>query len=103
MAFSETHKYIIAYDIADPKRLARLYRYMKTKAVPIQYSVFIAMLRHSQLQTLIADIAAIIHSGQDDVRIYPLPKTLAIISIGQNLLPADICLIENDTKLSICE
>ena len=35
------NKYLIGYDIANPKRLCRIHRAMKTHATPIQYSIFL--------------------------------------------------------------
>ena len=34
-------QYLIGYDIADPKRLQRIYRRMTKYAPPIQYSIFL--------------------------------------------------------------
>lgn len=34
-------QWLVTYDIADPKRLGRLFRYLKKQGVPVQYSVFL--------------------------------------------------------------
>ena len=34
-------RYLLGYDISDPKRLQKVYRRMCNYAVPIQYSIFL--------------------------------------------------------------
>ena len=41
MSQTATARYLVTYDIADPKRLSRLFRFMKKQGVPLQYSVFL--------------------------------------------------------------
>jgi CRISPR-associated protein Cas2 len=93
MAFSEAHHYLIAYDIADPRRLCRLHRYLKAWAIPVQYSVFTAVLRQAQVDMLVAGIEEIIDESADDVRIYPLPRQPEVTAIGQTCLPEGIHLL----------
>ncbi|TXG83028.1 MAG: CRISPR-associated endonuclease Cas2 [Sphingomonadales bacterium] len=82
--------YLISYDIASPKRLARLHRRLKRYALPIQYSVFLAELTPSGLETVAALIEQIIDQRQDDVRIYPLPREGWATIQGRRPLPAGI-------------
>ncbi|WP_353685943.1 CRISPR-associated endonuclease Cas2 [Thermodesulfovibrio sp. 3462-1] len=44
--------YLVCYDIADEKRLARIYRFMKGKGLHLQYSVFYCVLTPQQLKNL---------------------------------------------------
>jgi CRISPR-associated protein Cas2 len=65
--------YLIAYDIAGKRRLARLHRALRRFAMPIQYSVFLGRFTDARLAEVKAVIEGIIHPAYDDVRIYPLP------------------------------
>jgi CRISPR-associated protein Cas2 len=74
MSHSKKHPHLICYDIADKKRLQRVHRLVSEKAIPLQYSVYLAHLKKSQCQRLIDKLETIINPEQDDIRIYPLPK-----------------------------
>lgn len=77
--------HIIAYDIANPKRLGRIHRFLKKQAIPLQYSVFLAYLNVADREILLAQLATIIEPRHDDIRIYPLPKKPAWSSYGKAL------------------
>ena len=100
MAFNEPHHYLIAYDIADPRRLCRVHRYLKAWAIPVQYSVFTAVLRQAQVEMLVAGIEEIIDAGEDDVRIYPLPRVPEATVIGQSYLPEGIHVLANYAEIT---
>lgn len=38
------HRYLVCYDVSDPKRLERTYKKMNGFGVPVQYSVFVCDL-----------------------------------------------------------
>jgi len=61
------NKYIIAYDIADNKRLNKLHNYY---GILIQYFIFICELSLTEREIMITDIYAIIKSSEDSVIIY---------------------------------
>ena len=82
--------FLLTYDIANPKRLARLHRALKKRAMPIQYSVFLGRFSRAGLQEVEDVIRAIIHPRQDDVRIYPLPAQSWRRCLGKPVLPAGI-------------
>ncbi len=60
-------RYIVSYDIADPKRLRRVHKTMLGYGEPLQYSVFCCDLSSSARIMLIADLAEIIDHRQDQV------------------------------------
>ncbi len=63
------HRYLVAYDVSDPKRLRRTYKKMCGFGDPLQYSVFRCDLSDVE-RTLMTDaIGAIIHHGEDRVMI----------------------------------
>lgn len=82
--------FVVAYDIADPRRLARVHRFLKEHAYPVQYSVFLGTFSEPALNTLLEGLAKIIHPRKDDVRAYPLPTTPDIESLGRPVLPAGV-------------
>lgn len=65
--------YLICYDIADPKRLAKLARFLEKRAFRIQYSVFFAPKKSKEeIYQLAQQITEYIDPEEDDVRIYKI-------------------------------
>lgn len=63
---------IITYDIANPRRLARVAKTCSKFAKRVQYSVFEAHLDTDQLANLIGQIERVIVDEEDSVRYYRL-------------------------------
>lgn len=93
--------HIIAYDIANPKRLGRVHRYLKKIALPLQYSVFLIELDAERRDKVLRHLEKLIHPKQDDVRLYPLPENPDWVKLGKQFwdegllltgvkLPADL-------------
>lgn len=80
-------RYLLCYDIADPKRLTRVHRFVSKRAAPLQYSVFIAEMTPFVLDRLLASVAALIKHMEDDVRVYPLPDRIRFATLGRSALP----------------
>jgi len=74
--------YLVCYDIADRRRLRRVYRFLKGHGVPLQYSVFLCSFTWPELQTALSHLNQLIETAADDVRIDPLPAGQAIMSLG---------------------
>ena len=83
MALNDQHEWIVAYDIADPRRLGRVHRYMVKRAIPIQKSIFQATMSTAQMLKLRLDLAQLIDASADDIRMYPLPAHLEIVRLGR--------------------
>lgn len=81
---------IICYDITDPKRLGRLFRYLKKCAIPLQYSVFLFTGDDRQLARCLEKAVRLIDEKHDDLRAYPLPKRGFKARLGKAALPAGI-------------
>lgn len=90
MARGKSRLYLIGYDIADPKRLARVHRYLKQLAIPVQHSIFITRATPAILDGYFSDLARLIEPREDDVRAYPLPEDLYIDFYGRPLLPEGV-------------
>jgi len=68
--------YLICYDIADPKRLAKVARYLERRLFRIQYSIFIAKDFGKEDIYLIADtLQQLIDPKEDDIRIYTIQES----------------------------
>ena len=93
MALNEIRTWLIAYDIACPKRLGRVHRYLKTVAVPVQYSVFTAEENEQGIRRIQRALEAEINPKTDDVRIYPLPGNLELHRYGRRALPEGLLLL----------
>jgi CRISPR-associated protein Cas2 len=92
MADNALTQYLISYDIADPKRLSRVHRRLKKSGLPLQYSVFTALLRKRQLLELLDALERLIDSCEDDLRCYPLPERIVVDLVGCQLFPEDVML-----------
>ncbi len=82
--------YLLAYDIADPKRLVRVHRRVRQWGVPLQYSVFVVYTSSVGLGVLLVQLEAIIDRKRDDIRIYPLPRRLEMTHYGRQVLPEGV-------------
>jgi len=92
MADSQRGIYLIAYDIANPKRLGRVHRCLKKQGIAVQYSVFTLEMRRMPLEKLMASLKAIIHPREDDIRCYALPAQLTFEVLGQQFFPDGVML-----------
>lgn len=61
------HSYLVTYDIADEKRLRKVFKTMRNYGDHLQYSVFECQLTQTDLARCRRDLAAIIHHDQDQV------------------------------------
>jgi CRISPR-associated protein Cas2 len=83
-------RWLVTYDIADPKRLTRLFKFLKKQGVPLQYSVFLVEASAVKMSSLVLQMTAIVDSKADDVRAYRLPENLWQVTLGASILPEDI-------------
>lgn len=61
------HVYVVTYDIADPKRLRKVYQLMLGYGDHLQLSVFECELSARELVELRHALGELIHHGQDQV------------------------------------
>jgi len=64
--------YLLAYDMADDKRRARLAKAMEAVGTRVQGSVFEAYLTHKELAEVIRRTRKILDEKEDSLRIYML-------------------------------
>ena len=83
-------KYLLGYDIANEKRLQRIYRRMIKYATPIQYSLFILDGNEVALNKCLTDVMSIFNKKEDDLRVYMLPSNFNQEQLGKSPLPIGI-------------
>lgn len=91
--------YLVCYDIADPRRLARIARCLTRVATRVQYSVFIGEFSERELDALVSELEALIDPRLDDIRCYPLPDECEVAMLGRQIFPEDILLIRDGRNL----
>ena len=89
---TEQRNWLIAYDIADPRRLARVHRHLKRYAIPVQYSVFVFQGSQIMLERVLDGIQERIEPTADDVRAYHLPHRCEVAMLGRQYLPDGVVL-----------
>lgn len=60
-------RYLVTYDIGDPKRLRKVFKLLKSYGEHLQLSVFRCDLSAMSLAQLKSELVDIIHSGEDQV------------------------------------
>jgi CRISPR-associated protein Cas2 len=78
----EHKRWLIAYDIRDPKRLGRVYRYLSKHAIAVQYSAFVVEGTDTHLHEILWQIGQRIDAHQDDVRAYHVPHNAQVWTLG---------------------
>ncbi len=88
MPANQTRLFLLAYDIANPKRLTQVHRTVRSRGLPLQYSVFLIPGTAAAIDALLAELDGIIEPAEDDIRVYPLPRVLDVEHYGRQWLPA---------------
>ena len=83
-------RWLVSYDIVEPRNLARVFKLLKKNGVPVQYSVFFVHASAAQMGSLMVQIAKLIDARADDVRAYRLPENAWQVTLGSAILPEDI-------------
>lgn len=84
--------WLITYDIADPKRLARVGRLMRRHGLHLQHSAYLWQGTDEALQRLLDQVATLIEPAADDVRGYHLTENTTVWQFGRQGLPEGITL-----------
>jgi len=99
MSISDPRQFLICYDIANPKRLGRVHKYLSTRAFPVQYSVFSARVARDCVDVMLKDLSMVINHREDDIRVYTLSDQSKHTSLGRQILPSGVALIEQSQGL----
>jgi len=76
--------YLIAYDIACPKRLSKVHKIMKKECIAVQYSLFFHKASVANLDVLLDRVAETMNLCEDDLRAYPIIHPEAVWTKGRN-------------------
>ena len=92
------HSYLVAYDIADPKRLRQVFKTMRAWGDHLQYSVFECQITRFDLFKLRAELGEIIHHTEDQVLFVDLGPAAGrgdrvITALGKPYISVDAPLI----------
>jgi CRISPR-associated protein Cas2 len=101
MSLSQIRNWLIAYDVANPRRLQQVHRKLCHHAVPVQYSVFAARCSAAKLGEVRAQLAKLVDRREDDVRFYPIPEPAELSVYGRKALPMGLRLIEGGASLPL--
>jgi CRISPR-associated protein Cas2 len=75
--------WLACYDIADPKRLNRIYRLMSSEAIAIQKSVFLVSMLPAEVGILTRQVLELIDPKEDQFDFVRLPRNVTAISLGK--------------------
>ena len=92
MSHNDIATWLVAYDIADPRRLAKVFKELKKVGVPLQYSVFSVEASAGAIAVLMAKLLRLIHAKEDDIRAYRLPANGWRATLGEAILPEGLWL-----------
>jgi CRISPR-associated protein Cas2 len=95
--------WLIAYDIRDSRRLSRVHRYLKRRALPVQYSVFVFQGTPVQVKQVLNDMEELIHPDWDDIRLYHLPERSEVVQLGRKSFPEGVYLTSQGLQELLCE
>lgn len=93
MSQNQKSAWLVAYDISDPRRLARVFKALKEEGIPLQYSVFSVSATPAAMAQLMARLKVLINVKEDDVRAYQLPPNGWRFTLGEDIVPPETWLL----------
>lgn len=91
----KTERWLLAYDIADPRRLQKVGRHMRKEGVALQYSVYLVRGNKAKIDLLMDQLASLIDVRADDIRAYPLGENVRIWGLGTQFEDAGFILSDD--------
>lgn len=82
--------WLVSYDIANPRRLARVARMMERHGIRLQYSMFVVLMTAEELAGLFEGLDTLIDSADDDIRFYPIAAQGRSDVQGASLAPPEL-------------
>ena len=79
---SHAQRWLLAHDIADPKRLQKVWRYLRQEGVRLQYSVYLISGNRQHVDKVLSRLRALINEKADDVRVYAMTENTRIWGLG---------------------
>jgi len=78
--------YLVAYDIACPRRLVKVHRLLKREGIAAQKSLFLVNGAEYEIEALMDRIAKVMASKMDDLRAYPISNPSELWTNTENPL-----------------
>ena len=78
--------YMVAYDIADPRRLKKVHGVLKKKGIAAQKSVFFVNGMEAWVDELLNELTSVMEPKADDLRAYPVIHPSKVWAFGPNPL-----------------
>lgn len=93
--------WLVAYDIAEPRRLGRIGRLSARHAVRVQQSLYLHLSGDAAFDAFWLLLAAEIEPREDDIRAWRLTENTAVWVMGRSPLPpgAALCVNGNAQRL----
>jgi len=70
-------RYLVAYDVSDPKRLRKMFKTMRGYGDHLQYSVFMCDLTAQEKVLMLAAVTKVFHAKEDRVFVVDLGASRA--------------------------
>ena len=86
--------YLLCYDIADKKRLAKVFGAVTKVMVQVQYSVYYAEVMPVAIERLVAQLRKLIDASQDDIRVYSIEPLANAICLG-SIQSFKVCMFDS--------
>jgi len=83
---SHAQRWLVAYDIKDAKRLAKIGRYINKEAVRLQYSIYLVAGTRRKMDEIMEQLEKLMNPKEDDVRIYPLGESTRFWGLGTQFM-----------------
>lgn len=90
MASQKKRLWLVAYDVADRRRLQRLRRRLLRDALPVQYSLYLFHGSAGEVHALLDALVRLMDEAEDDVRAYPVPERPELVVMGRSGLPEGV-------------
>ena len=78
MTSDATHRYLVAYDISDDRRRAKIAKSLQSRGDRVQYSVFVVDIRRARLVRLRTELEALINRDIDSILLCDLGPVQAL-------------------------
>lgn len=69
---TQRHRFLVAYDVRQPKRLRKVFAAMKGFGEHLQYSVFLCDLRDAEKSQMFIVLAGLINHSEDSIAVVDL-------------------------------
>lgn len=89
--------YLLTYDIADPKRLAKVAKAMEAIGERVQDSVFEAYLSPAELEKVVKKVERLMELQEDSLRVYALcaacRERVQTVGVGRVTAPPGLMVV----------